>query len=387
MTNIFDYLKWRGDISFNAYPLNEIDSLIFSELSYIPFDNIVSSDIVGDGISLKEVYEKSFSDPQKPIKIGVLLPEEKILELIRLAAFSDRFKDVKLRGYVNDVDLKREKQFSAICYDLPDETTYVAFRGTDDTLIGWKENFNMSLFTPVPSQKEAVDYLNDVGKSTGRGLHIGGHSKGGNLAIYSSFMAENDVQQKIITIHNFDGPGFRFGFLKNARKNRFLVEKVTNFLPESAVIGAIFDTIGKRVYLKSRVKNGFRQHDAFTWKIAYTKIERAPSLAKSSIQFHNSLEEWVADMTEDEKRDFVEALYKVCTANDSETLSDIISNKFKFVNALFKVDKKSKKTMWKSFTDVFKRYLGIETNKSTKLTQHDKEILQKASLIDKNKKK
>ena len=386
MTNIFDYLKWRVDISFNAYPLNEIDSIIFSQLSYIPYDNIVSYDMQQKGISLNELYNKHFSDPQKPIKIGALFPEKKIIELIKYASESERFKNVFVRGYINEIDLKHEKQFSAMCFDMPDGTTYVAFRGTDDTIVGWKEDFNMSLFTPVPAQKEAVDYLNEVGKHTNNSIYVGGHSKGGNLAVYSSFLANKETQEKILKIHSFDGPGFRFGFLKNARKNRFLVEKVTNFIPESAIIGAIFDTIGKRVYIKSRVKSGLRQHDVFTWKIEYTKLGRVPALSDSSIQFHNSLEEMVADMSEEEKKDLVEALYKLGTANDSETLSDILTNKFKFINALFKVDGKSKKTMWKSFKDVFKRYLGIDTKKSTsKLTKHDKEVLQKASVISKLK--
>ncbi|MBQ8545526.1 MAG: DUF2974 domain-containing protein [Clostridia bacterium] len=386
MTNIFDYLKWRGDISFNAYPLNEIDSIIFSQLSYIPYDNIVSSDMTIKGISLNELYNKHFNDPRNPIKIGALFPEKKMIELIKSTAECERFKDVRIRGYVNEIDLKHEKQFSAMCFDLPDNTTYVAFRGTDDTIVGWKEDFNMSLFTPVPAQKEAVDYLNEVGKHTENKLYVGGHSKGGNLSIYSSFLANKETQEKIIKIHSFDGPGFRFGFLKQARKNRFLVERVTNFIPESAIIGAIFDTIGKRIYIKSKAKSGLRQHDVFTWKIEYTKLGRALSLSESSIQFHNSLEEMVADMTEEEKKDLVEALYKLGTANDAETLSDILTNKFKFISALFKVDGKSKKTMWKSFKDVFKRYLGIDTKKTTsRLTKHDKEVLQKASVISKNK--
>ncbi len=355
MINIFEYLKWRGDITFDSFPLNELDSLVFAELSYIPYDNIVSSAMRGTGISISEIYHNNFESKKEGIKIGAIFPEKQLAELIKTAAETERFKNVHIRAYVNDIDLKHEKQFSAMCFDISDDYTYVAFRGTDDTIIGWKEDLNMSLFTPIPAQKEAVDYLNAVGSISKRNLYIGGHSKGGNLAVYSAFEADRKVQKRIVSVHSFDGPGFRKEFLEKAEENLQLVEKTINFIPESALIGVIFDTIGKREYVKSYAKGGLRQHDAFTWEVDKTSLSRAESLSKSSMQFHKSLEELVAEMTEEEMTDFVDAVYKLCTANDSETLTDILSNKLKFINALFKADGKSKKTMWINVKRIFKK--------------------------------
>ena len=152
------------------------------------------------------------------INFGAIIPTEKIMPLFEMMSHSARFKDVRMRAYVNEIDHSEEKQFSAICFDLPTGATYVAFRGTDDNLISWKEDLNMALFTPIPSQRVAVEYLNKIGHSrTGR-LYLGGHSKGGNLAVYSAFMADKEVQSKIISVHSFDGPGFRQEFIKHIKE-------------------------------------------------------------------------------------------------------------------------------------------------------------------------
>lgn len=356
MISLFDYLKWRGDISFNCSPLNEIDSLIFSQLCYIPYDNVVSSSFEDEGISIKQFYDEHIGTKKESLKMGALIPNEKIVLLLKYAANSPRFQNVRVRGYINDIDKKHEKQFCAMCFDLPDETTYVCFSGTDDTIIGWKENFNMALFTPVPSQNEGVQYLNRLSVSKTKKLYVGGHSKGGNIAIYASFMCGEKIQEKIEAIYNFDGPGFRYDFLRKARKNPKLIEKVTNFMPDSAIIGAIFDTIGKRIYVKSK-GNGFQQHDLFTWYLSPpTGFSTVTALAKSSIQFHNSLERWVANMTDKEKVEFIDAFYKLCSSNDSNTITDILSNKRKFIMALFKVDEKSKSVLWKVMAGSVKGY-------------------------------
>ena len=366
MASLFEYLNWRGDIPFSQSSLNELDSLIFAELSYIPYDDKVSSDLSSEGIPLCQLYEKNFENQSKKIKVGAIFPEKKLTELLKNTAKSKRFKDVKIRGYVNDIDTTHEKQFSAMCFDISSELTYVVFRGTDDTIIGWKEDLNMALFTPVPAQQEAVDYLNEVVRADKkRQLYVGGHSKGGNLAVYSAFLADKKAQKRILSVHNFDGPGFRQEFIEKANKNS-MVERITNFIPESAVIGAIFDTVGKREYVKSSAKNGLFQHDAFTWDTSITMLTRVEKLSKSSVKFHDSLEEIVSEMTDEETADFVEAVYKICTANDAETLTDILSNKLKFINALLKADGKSKKSMWIGFKRIFTKSIFKKNKRSEK---------------------
>ncbi len=380
MTNILDYLKWRGDVTFEASPLNEIDSVIFTQLTYVPFDKIVSSDVDTQGRTIEEIFDAHFADPDKKVNMGAIIPAEKILPLFEMMSHSARFKDVRLRAFINEIDLEEEKQMCAICYDLSNGDSYVAFRGTDDNLISWKEDLNMALFTPIPAQKEAVDYLTSVGQTLNGRLYVGGHSKGGNLAVYSSFMVSKEIQNKIMAVHSFDGPGFRHDFMKIAHSNPVMERKITNFLPDASIIGSIFDTVGRRIYVKSSAK-GLYQHDAFSWHLERINFITVPNLAKSSIQFHNSLEQWVAGLSDKEKKEFIDAFYKLCTVNDSGTLTDILSNKFKFVGALFKADEQSKKTIWKTMKDSVKGALGFK-KKETKLTSSEEKILKKTHLLE-----
>ena len=386
MASLADYFKWRGDIPFDRVPLNEIDSLIFTQLCYIPFKGIVSSSFEDDGITIKQFYEEHIENNKNLSKMGALIPTDKIWILVKYAAKSPRFESVRMRGYVREIDNTSEKQFCAMCFDMPDNTTYICFCGTDDTIVGWKENFNMALFTPIPAQNDAVTYLNKFSENNERKIYVGGHSKGGNLAIYSSFMANEKVRNSIISVHNFDGPGFRYDFLREARKNLEIAKKITNFMPDSTIIGAIFDTIGTRIYVRSRA-NGVQQHDLFSWYLQppcnFMTVE---ALATSSIQFHNTLERWVANMTDREKVEFVDAFYKLCKANDSDTLTDIISNKAKFVKALFKVDEKSKKVLWKVMTGTVKGYFVGSDLKPVALENGKKIQLKAAPTNEKLKK-
>lgn len=381
MTNIFDYIKWRGDVPFEASGLNEIDSLIFTQLSYIPFDNIVSGEFSENGLTIEEIYDLYFDGEGKKINMGAIIPADKIVPLFEMLSHSERFKDLRIHSYVNEISSDEEKQFSAISFDIPSEgLTYIAFRGTDDTLIGWKEDCNMALFTPIPSQKHGADYLNHIAKSTKNKIVLGGHSKGGNIAVYAAFFAENDAKSKIQAVHNFDGPGFREDFLDRTKSCPAIIRKITNFMPEGSLIGSIFDTVGRRIYVKSNGK-GLYQHDAFNWHLERIHFITVQSLAKSSVQFHSSLKQWVADMTDTEKKEFVDAFFKLMAVNDSGTLTDIVSNKFKFIGALFKADEKSKKTVMKTVFGSVRGFFGIK-KKQPKLTKHEKEILTKAHILE-----
>ena len=199
MSNMIDYIKWRGDISFSESPFNEIDALIFSELSYVPFEDLVPASIVSKGIPLSVLAEKYFSLHFDSNKLGAIIPTDSILELFKLTSASRRFSNVSARGFINEIDIKAEKQFSAMCFDIGKNTTVITFRGTDDTIIGWKEDLNMAFFTPIPAQKQAVDYLSSViSRGNKDSYFVCGHSKGGNLAAYSSLKVDKKYQNKIV---------------------------------------------------------------------------------------------------------------------------------------------------------------------------------------------
>ena len=366
MANMIDYVKWRGDISFNECSFNVVDALILSELSYVPFEDLVPSSVTSKGIPLSVLAEKYFSLHYDSNKLGAIIPTESILELFKLTALSRRFSDVKARGFINEIDIKAEKQFSAICFDIDKNSTVITFRGTDDTIIGWKEDLNMAFFTPIPAQKQAKDYLSSViSRGNKDTYYVCGHSKGGNLAAYSALKIDKKQQSKIEAVYNFDGPGFRTSFLE-AENNNPIVPRLHKICPYGAIIGAIFDSMEEMKYVKSNAK-GLYQHDAFSWEVLGKDFLYAAHPTKSSIDFHDTLNNWVSVLTDKERVEFVEALYTFLTANDTETLTDIVSNKKGFLKGVLKTDEKTKKTFFNLLNKLVKeRYFKKDTTKKDK---------------------
>ena len=212
MSNFIDYLKWRGDLSFSASPFNEVDNLIFSQLCFVDFSDIVSS-APEEQICLHMAARKTLAKlGPKSKKLGFMIPKE-ILDLLELLAQTPRYRNIKLFSYISRTDIDQEFQFSAISAIIDNENIVSVFRGTDDTLIGWKEDFNMILFPNIPSQKMALEYLENIHFAyPDKNLIVCGHSKGGNLAIYSSVMVNESTQKSISKVYSNDGPGFSKSF-------------------------------------------------------------------------------------------------------------------------------------------------------------------------------
>ena len=330
-----------------------IDALIFSELSYVHFDDLVASSLDTKGIPLSSLCHKFFSLHYDKIKIGAIIPTEKIIELFKLVAHSRRFSSVTVRGYVNEVDVRAEKQFCAMCFDIGKNITVVAYRGTDDTIIGWKEDLNMAFFTPIPSQRRSAEYLKKVLCESQRELYyVCGHSKGGNLATYATLKATKQMQSKIVASYNFDGPGFTKSFASAYSKNS-VAPKLIKISPEGTLVGSIFDSVEHQSFVKSKAK-GLYQHDAFNWEIMGKDFVYVNKQTKSSADFHRTLDGLVDGMTKTEKIEFVDALYKFLTVNDATTLTDIASDKIKFIFGILKSDEKTKKTVFSLMNRVIK---------------------------------
>ena len=208
MANVFDYIKWRGDLGFEQSTLNEIDALIFCELSYIFYDGIVPESSADGYVTLSEAAEVFFerNAGRDEISLGEIVPKE-IVTLLRNAAASRRFSEIPLAHFVNVIDDETVEQFSAISFFPTETTVFVAYRGTDDTITGWREDFRMAFLTPVPAQKRAEEYLMKASADAER-IYLGGHSKGGNLALWAAMNSSDEIAERIEEIYNFDGPGF-----------------------------------------------------------------------------------------------------------------------------------------------------------------------------------
>ena len=263
MPNIQDYVIWRGDLPLDRVPLCDVDALLLSYLSYMPYDNIVG-DAFDGGISLRDAAQKLLEvNEREKTPLAYNVKEDR--KLLAALMESARFGDIRLVGYTNRVDTKLEEQFSAVTYLLGEGHAFVAFRGTDNTVVGWKEDFNMSFETEVPAQRDAVAYAQRVAAAIDLPLIVGGHSKGGNLAAYAGMFVDEATRARIQTVYNFDGPGFNEATISSEAFGKVDM-RIRTFVPQSSMIGILMWHREPFTIVRSNGVGVF-QHDAYTWQI------------------------------------------------------------------------------------------------------------------------
>ena len=330
MGTLFDYVKWRGDLSFREAPFNEVDSLIFSLLSYIDFQGIVGEDHGGIRVPIKAAANSYFArNPNmKKISVGLIVPKD-IVKLFRTLKDTRRFRNVEMRAYVNQIDLEKQMQFSAVTFFPEDDTMVVAYRGTDDTIIGWKENFNMSFLPVVPAQAAAANYLENAAKSNPscQGIRVTGHSKGGNLAVYSAVNCSSDVKKRLINVWSNDGPGFNKKILEDEDYIE-LRPIIKSFVPENAVVGMLLEHDENYTVVKSRQK-GLFQHDGISWEVMGGSLVYVKEISNESKRLDRVLKDWIKEMTPEQLEQFTDALFQVLSADNSLTLTELVSLKNK----------------------------------------------------------
>ena len=243
-----------------------------------------------------------------------------------------RFRNLELNYYVNVIEERWETQFSAVTFTLGDGSRYVAYRGTDETIVGWKEDFNMAFLTPVPGQAISVEYLNRVAGRFGGPLYVGGHSKGGNLAVYSAMNCKPDIQDRILKIYSMDGPGFRPEVLRECDYGK-IADRVVKILPNSSLVGMIFESGMYFQVVKSKTF-GLLQHDPYTWLVTGNHLVRADRLYERRQQMDNNLNQWILSLNEQQLRTFVDTLYQVITASQADNLIDFTAEWKKSMNGV-----------------------------------------------------
>ena len=335
MANILDYLDWRGDLSLTAAPFNEVDNLILAELSFIDYSGIVPEMTGRGAVTIKAAAERYFArEGTEQIDMGVLVPDA-IVQLLQKAAKSSRFSDMRLVSYVSVTDLARQMQFAALTVELAPKLLYVAFRGTDDTLVGWKEDFNMSFLSPVPGQTEAVRYLERVARHfPAAQLMVGGHSKGGNFAVYAAIHAKESVQKRILAVYNNDGPGFE-GKVLGTPEHQRISDRIRTIVPEDDVVGMMMGHEERYSVVRSD-QMGFLQHDGFSWQVLGDSFVHLSEIGFGGRLVDQTLKSFAAKLTREERERFVDALYVILTAGDAKTLTDLQKGSWKMAGTLLK---------------------------------------------------
>ena len=315
MTNILDYLAWRGDLSFAQAPFNEVDGAILSRVSYFPFHRI-GLDEASSG-SLGEAAEAFLALPD--IAEAVLFRDD--YPLMKVLPECSRFRDLELLEYRNTFDTENETQFCVITVRLEEERYFISFRGTDNTLVGWKENFNMGFAAPVPSQRLARDYVNDLMEKRPGTLILGGHSKGGNLAAFAGAFCDEEKQARIDSVWNYDGPGFEKRLLEHPGYDR-MRRRIHTLVPQSSVVGMLLEHEEKFDVVHSERSSIF-QHDIYSWNVERDHFLHLETVTEGSRYLDAAVKEWIAHMDYGRREAFVDALYTILRNTNAQTLREM----------------------------------------------------------------
>ncbi|MCM1569738.1 MAG: DUF2974 domain-containing protein [Roseburia sp.] len=337
---ILEYLEEYGQYSLMERPLSDVDSLILCQLAYLKFDGMVPNVKENKpSVSVQEIakhgdYEKLFADERYEKANRALF--EGIIKSVR-------FGGMHLNCYINVIEKEWETQFSAVTYLLADGTIYVAFRGTDETIVGWKEDFNMAFLSPVPGQSYSMKYLNMVTGRLHEPFYVGGHSKGGNLAVYSAMNCVPKVQERILKIYSMDGPGFRREVLEECGYDR-IKDRVVKILPHSALVGMLFERDIRYQVIESKGL-GLYQHDPYTWIVKKGKFVRVKDIYEGRKLLDDTINEWILSLDAQQLRTFVDTLYRVISASEAEDLITFSADRKKsmlgMVNALKELDEET----------------------------------------------
>ncbi|AUD90508.1 MAG: DUF2974 domain-containing protein [Bifidobacterium breve] len=372
MTGIIDYARTELR-PFSELPFNEIDALIIATLIYEDVANICPTLMLDEqqqsgsfatrirafepehpliwlkglwhpameSISLEEANQElhrsiDTSEDDKPHEAQMVSVIDPHLThtLFEEAGNNPRFAGIRLGAVVEHVNRGEQTQFAAATFQLPDGrnrrnpthkgTMVLSFRGTDDSLIGWKEDFNMAFQYPVPAQRAASAYLDTVARLWDGPIVLVGHSKGGNLAIYAAMNADAKVQNRIRHIYSLDGPGFPSEIVTSPAYRR-IQPKVTKIVPSSSIVGMIFET-PEPCRVVSSDSDGIMQHSAFTWLVDGDQFVTEPDLSSSSQLFNEELNHWVGALTPEQRERAVDALFTVLHSNGATTFSEVMGN-------------------------------------------------------------
>ena len=328
---LFDYLEWRNDVSFRAAPFNEIDNVVLSYLAYADFGELLHEPKrhVSIETCFKRFCEKHDMAEVRESKHFIERAPLLLEEMVRGA----RFRGTKVVHFREVFDKEKVQQFAALVFLLPDGTRYVSFRGTDLSITGWKEDFVMSFTAETEGAKEAVSYINDVAASVDGDFILGGHSKGGNFAMYAAAFCEDAVKGRIRKVYNNDGPGFREEIVRSAAY-RELLPKITNIVPQTSIIGRLLSNEAAHTVVKSTAA-GIFQHDVTTWEVTKDKFVRAEPDAFSDF-VEKSLGTWLETMDDEARKSLVETVFSMIEMTEAETFAEFGENLFKNTGLIIK---------------------------------------------------
>ena len=366
MYTLEDYLYFRGDLGFDVSPVNEIDEMVFSIIGKADFTGILGENEIKE---YSEVFDRFFEskDCNENLRFG-LLASKKLMKTMLDISRCRRFAGIKICNFVKRVSTEITEQMSALTVLGPDDRIYVTFRGTDDTLIGWKENCELAIMDSVPAQRDAAAYLESIAEVFRGPLRVTGHSKGGNLAVYAAAHADARTQEKIEKIISYDGPGFPKEFFETA--GYYVIKNRTvTMVPKASIVGMMMENAGMMDVIDCE-SEGVAAHDVLTWGISQKRFLRAQELSEKSIVFRGALEKTLDKMDIGERQEMVDELFAVLSSTGADELLDFTENTFAQALTLSKNFRKSKEL--KEFISDLSRFFIRDSAKNTISDLHEK---------------
>lgn len=321
MSTIFDYLDHVTYDSIYDRPFKELDVLALTELTYLPFDRIVPQ---GDTTNI----EVRLSDATDLVdRTTDFIVTDQHLQIVDSLATSKRFKNIKLLNYVDEYDPDVQKQFAAMTYRLTMDVYLVVFRGTDDTLIGWKEDFHMTYMDHIPAQRRAASYLQHVMKEFPKGrFMVAGHSKGGNLAAYACSYLPDQLSEQVDAIYCYDAPGLNKSIIKTEGYQR-IAHLIHRFVPQGSIVGMMLEVPEPATIVKSRAFGGFAQHDAFTWMVEKDGFVTLDQTSPDSQQMDQTLKQWVQEVPDSQLKKFFDTFFGLFLDAGITSINDLMNLK------------------------------------------------------------
>ena len=322
MADIFDYFVWRGDLALAQAPFNEVDGMILARFAYIPFEHF-SRRLPEQPVSVRELARAALDDGALEEGQRWKLRDRELLEKMGASA---RFGDMQVCRHTSRLDEQLQTQFSALTVLLGDGRTFLAYRGTDNTVVGWKEDLNMSYLCPIPGQEMAVEYVDAAAEKTGGRLILGGHSKGGNLAMYAGAFCRPEVQERIDAVYNFDGPGFFDRILDRQEYGR-ISGRILTFVPQFSVVGMLLNHPEGHTVVHSTEK-GLGQHDLYSWEVRGPRFASLETVTGGSRFVDSTIKDWIEDMTPEQFEQFTDTVYTLLTDTKMTTMHEMKENWF-----------------------------------------------------------
>ena len=335
MKNMLDYIKEFGHVSFEERAFSEIDALVLTELEYLPLEKVVPSDENGENfVTVKEIAEYMQEHKQELFDENPMMITQERHEVSQVIADAPRFQSLKFFGVVSVWDKDTTKQFAAVTVEVEPSVRLVVFRGTDETLIGWKEDFLMTYSPLVAAQTDAKEYLAKQASLWGGDLMISGHSKGGNLAIYAAATQVEDVQLRIVDIFCFDSPGLYRSVLET-KGYQNIVPLAMRYIPQDSLVGLMLESEVPYVIVKSNA-TGAMQHSAMTWEIEDGQFIKMEKLTKNSQLNDQTFKKWTESVSDEELELFWNVFFELLFSVGIDTVNDLYGEFMHYVQEFLK---------------------------------------------------